>query len=249
MVTSIYDSHVHFDVKNPKSIFEYLNDDRLLGFNLILNTDKEKQCFFQYIDEIKKIKKKVMLTVTQDYRSNHDGFVRKLNMKGYDKYALKLYPRLERYLQKDIKGILKYVSENDFSFIIVDAFYYGHELEYQISKELVIELAMALPNKKIIVAHSGGYKVLEYCMTMRTLTNVFYDLSYMNYFELSSVINDFRQLIAFNRNRVLFGTDFPDHQLDSVLNLFDSITCGLEDNSGLREAILRGNFEREFLNI
>lgn len=249
MTMNIFDSHVHLDIKNPNSVIEYINDDRLLGINLILNSDIEKQYFFHLIDEIRNSKKKILLTVTQDYRKDNMDLVRKLNDSGFEKYALKLHPRIEKYSHNDIIGIIKYIKENDFIYIIVDAFDYGHELQYQISKELVIELALAFPNKKVIVAHSGGYKVLEYSLTMKNLVNVFYDISYMNYFRLSSVINDFKQFIAYNSNRILFGTDFPSFRLNDTIELLENITNDLPDKDIIRDRILLQNYSSNFIEL
>lgn len=240
----VKDAHVHIDIQDKQKIIEYFNSEEVEAINIILNSDEEKNAFLQLSDILLITKKELKLTVTDDYRKETNNFMEQLKEKGFLGVGLKIHPRFEQYTLADIPGIMNNIREKGYPYVIVDAFYYGHELQYQIAKELILELAMQFPEKHIIAAHAGGYRVLEYMLTFRDLGNVYYDISYMNYFKYSSVIGDYRQLIMYNSNKVLFGTDLPYFNMDETQTLFWKLVNDMPENKKLAQNILYCNFDK-----
>ncbi len=94
---------------------------------------------------------------------------------------------------------------------IVDGFYFGCDLAHQPSLAAVIDLLAAFPQRRFIVAHSGGYRILEYFFHLREFTNVYYELALsLQYLEDSSAFADLRKLIRHtDKAKILFGSDYP----------------------------------------
>jgi predicted TIM-barrel fold metal-dependent hydrolase len=82
-------------------------------------------------------------------------------------------------------------------------------------------LARRNPKATIILAHAGGYQVLETFLLMKALDNVYFDVSFsFSYFAGSSVIQDLE--FALRRapaGRVLYGSDFPEVDSGEYLQL------------------------------
>lgn len=64
-----------------------------------------------------------------------------------------------------------------FRTVLVDHWIFGPHIENHIGTELSIHLAKELPDKWIVIAHSGGFKLIETMLLTRTIKNIFYDLS------------------------------------------------------------------------
>jgi hypothetical protein len=130
--------------------------------------------------------------------------------------------------------------------VIYDAFQYGDELDFQPSLEGLIFLAKSFPERKFIVAHAGGIEMLRYFFHLRTLPNIFYDLSFsIQYLHDSSVFKDLVKLIRFTpKHKLMFGSDFnfasPHMQYSILLSIFEEVGCSekeqrmiLHDNADL----------------
>jgi predicted TIM-barrel fold metal-dependent hydrolase len=133
--------------------------------------------------------------------------------------------------------------------IIFDAFYYGHELEYQPSLPLLVDIAKQHPDIPIIVAHSGGHKVFSYFLHLRSLKNIYYDLSFsLQYLSDSSVLLDLIKLIKYTPSeRVMFGSDY--HWADAKLqyDILMKIVDDLKLSQASKEDIFYKTAARLFL--
>jgi predicted TIM-barrel fold metal-dependent hydrolase len=111
-------------------------------------------------------------------------------------------------------------------------------------------MASLFPDNTFIIAHSGGIKVLEYFLHLKNCPNVVFELSLsLSYLKHSSVFADFGVLLRFgDRNRIVFGTDFPyvdaNDQLQCFLKLADSLSINETD----RDKILYTNAQNLYLN-
>jgi predicted TIM-barrel fold metal-dependent hydrolase len=94
---------------------------------------------------------------------------------------------------------------------IVDGFYFGRDLEHQPSLSALVDLLTAFPERSFVVAHSGGYKILEYFFHLREFSNVYYELALsLQYLEDSSAFTDLRKLIRHtDKSKIIFGSDYP----------------------------------------
>lgn len=126
--------------------------------------------------------------------------------------AFKIHSRVQKLGRGDYDDILEKLNYWGVKIpVIVDAFYFGQDLDYQPSLPFIISLANTLPSTPIVVAHIGGYKLLEYFFHLRELPNVFLDLSFsLQYLADSSLFIDLKKVLRFwDRSRIMFGSDFP----------------------------------------
>jgi hypothetical protein len=150
--------------------------------------------------------------------------------------GLKIHSRDQRLTDGDYAYLLKNLSLfPDYLPVILDAFYYGDEIQYQPSLTKIIEFAKFYPQKKFVIAHSGGYEVLKYFFHLRPLKNIYYDLSFsLQYLSDTSCFSDLKKLIKFtDTSRVMFGTDFfwasPKLQLEVLDSIFSTINLSIQD--------------------
>ncbi|HET9030594.1 MAG TPA: amidohydrolase family protein [Candidatus Aquilonibacter sp.] len=117
--------------------------------------------------------------------------------------------------------------------LIVDAFYYGSDLAHQPSLPGIIAIAQDSPERPVIVAHCGGYRLLEYFFHLRDLPNIWYDLSFsLQYLSDSSLRSDLIKLIRYTSpDRLMFGSDFP---FASAARQCD-VLIGLAREAGVRD--------------
>lgn len=161
--------------------------------------------------------------------------------------ALKIHSRLMKIGLEDYTVLIEGLNKLDCQIpIIYDAFYYGAELDFQPSLAGLIELIKAFPERKFIVAHSGGYEILKYFFHLREFENVGYDLSFsLQYLADSSCMADLIKLIRFTpKERIFFGSDFPYANPEMQLNTLLEITDQLEITEQDRYGILTTNWEK-----
>lgn len=144
--------------------------------------------------------------------------------------ALKIISREQKLTDEDYAYLLKNLALfPDHLPVILDAFYYGDDFEYQPSLTHMIKFAKAYPQKQFIIAHSGGYEVLKYFFHLRPLKNVHYDLSFsLQYLHDTSCYLDLKKLIHYtDKTRIMFGSDYfwasAKFQWDVLQNIFQEL--------------------------
>lgn len=214
----IIDAHMHLNLKknNPiEDLVLQVKQNNIERFMLILNSRKEKEYFFDNMEFLKKKKCAYYISVLYDlYELSYSKeFIERLAKKDI-LYTIKIHPRMSNLTKKDFKDLFLVLCQVECESIIIDCFSYGHHLENHIGVELGIYLAERMADKRIILAHSGGIRLLECMMLTRTLPNIYYDLSLTcNYLFDTSVNMDMVQFIRFNSNKIMFGTDYPDFNI------------------------------------
>jgi predicted TIM-barrel fold metal-dependent hydrolase len=132
---------------------------------------------------------------------------------------------------------------------VIDAFYIGHEMDIQPNLQRIAEMVSLFPDNTFIIAHSGGIRVMDYFLHLKNCPNVVFELSLsLSYLKHASVFADFGVLLRFgDRNRIIFGTDYPyvdaHDQLLCFLQLADSLKMPESD----REKILYTNAKELFV--
>lgn len=172
----------------------------------------------------------------QDY----EDAIRNLGLKG-----LKLHPRLQGFGLDDIDKIVPLVEKAAelLTPVLLDAFPAGRGFFECRELELISGLAERVPEAKIIMAHAGGYRVIEGCLVAKAYRNVFVDLSFTpHYFRGSSIVQDLAYLITkVGPDRVIHGSDYPEvslkHGYDMTLELLGQ--CGCDDSEV--SAVVGGN--------
>lgn len=198
MNPSIIDGLVHLE----KGLDNY--DLEVTARNIVFNFVE------QYKRQVKQVPAGDSVTLVFDYKNNLDFVLKEAQAKKIK--ALKIHSRDQKIRRDDYPELIQKLSLAPAELpVIVDAFSYGPELEFQPSLEGIIQIAKALPKRKVVIAHSGGYEVLKYFFHLRPLDNIFYDLSFsLQYLEDTSVFSDLKKLIRFtDKTKILFGSDFP----------------------------------------
>jgi predicted TIM-barrel fold metal-dependent hydrolase len=163
-----------------------------------------------------------------DFKSNLEFVKHEVN--GGKVNALKVHSRVQqlrgddyRILQRELLTMPKNLP------VIVDAFYWGADMDHQPDLRALVELVKSDPKRDWVVAHFGGYEVMKYFVHLRPLKNIHYDLSLsLEYFEDSSLLMDFKKVIRWtDKSRMMFGSDFPDgspkKQFQILMRLCDEL--------------------------
>jgi len=143
--------------------------------------------------------------------------VKKYNLKG-----LKLHPRLQDFDLRDSRLIPVFQKCADLKIpVIIDAFP-GINLSNNESIPLLIgRIASTVPEVNIIIAHAGGYKILDALFVAKSYKNIYLDISYiLFYFQGSSIKNDLKFVIKkIGANRCIYGSDHPELELSNTYDL------------------------------
>ncbi|MCZ2139880.1 MAG: amidohydrolase family protein, partial [Bacteroidia bacterium] len=165
--------------------------------------------------------------------------------------AIKIHSRIQQIRTNDYHELLHTLKNINSNIpIIYDAFYFGNDIEFQPSLEGLIYLAKGLPNTKFIVAHAGGYKMLEYFFHLREFKNIAYDLSFsLQYLIDSSCMVDLIKLIKYTpKEKLFFGSDYPYADPTIQYNNLLEILTNLKVSSKQIEAIFTTNWPDFILN-
>jgi predicted TIM-barrel fold metal-dependent hydrolase len=226
----IFDCHIHVD----KGLEDY--DLKITNGNIIFND----------IDLYKKHSKsysKFYQTLIFDYKNNFE-FV-KNEIESSRIAAIKIHSRLQQLHERDYNNLIAALKNLNRNIpIIYDAFYFGDEMDYQPSLKGLLSLIHHFPDRKVIVAHAGGYNILNYFFHLRGLKNVGYDLSLtIQYLYDTSCYHDILKLIKYTpKEQLFFGSDFhfasPNFQHQKLLEMCK--TLNLEDKE--IEGIMCGNW-------
>jgi hypothetical protein len=215
-------------MKSPDPLKDFIREvSPLNGFILILNTIEEKILFEKKL--LYSFSEKFPLSaIAFSYEFIDNDFINSLTSNNI-KYGIKIHPRLSKVTIKDFKKLAKKLEKIFFRFLIIDCFYYGSKLEYHINLELSIFLAKHFKDKKVLLAHGGGHKVLEYMLYTRELQNIYYDFSLTsNYLKNTSVRQDIKNFIKYNHKKVFFGSDYPDFTVKQSIETYKELISECE---------------------
>lgn len=161
-------------------------------------------------------------------------------------HGVKLHPRRQGFGIMDVRAVIALV-ENVSTYnvpILIDAFAYGASY-YSIEEvRLIHEVAAAVPQARIIMAHAGGKHVLEALMVLKGNKNVMVDVSFTPFwFAGSSVYSDLVFVMRkIGPNRILHGSDSPEVSVARALSDTLSLCSQCGFNASEQELILGGNF-------
>jgi predicted TIM-barrel fold metal-dependent hydrolase len=127
--------------------------------------------------------------------------------------GLKVHPRLQGVTVREtiMLEVLHWAEERAMP-VLFDAFQFGPSLDDDAMRPMAYHaVAQKLPGLKMVLAHSGGFRILEAFMVAKSNPNVFLDLSFTPaYFQGSSVAADCGFLCRrLPPGRVFYGSDFP----------------------------------------
>lgn len=163
-------------------------------------------------------------------------------------HGVKLHPRRQNFTIEHTREVIQLVEQAATYRvpILFDAFPYG-DTYYKIQEvRLIHEVAQAVPQADIIMAHTGGIHVMDALMVVKGNRNVVVDVSFTPFwFAGSTVYSDLVFVLRkLGPNRILHGSDSPEvpvgRAVEDTLSLCDQ--CGFNDTE--RELILSGNIQR-----
>ena len=210
----LIDAHMHFPMHlhSPFDAFVHqVKEASLSGFVLILNTKDEKLLFDKYRDKLNAlcIPYSLVCLIKPGDSSDMQNF-HKLSENGITSY-IKLHPRVSDIRSEHFELTAETIEKCSADAVVVDCFVYGHKKENHIGIELAVYLADKFPNRKLVLAHSGGIDILKASLYTGLLKdNTFFDLSFTcNYLAGSSVQQDMVHFLKHNFSRIMFGSDYP----------------------------------------
>ena len=163
-------------------------------------------------------------------------------------HGVKLHPRRQHFTFEHLREVITLVEQAAAHRVpvLMDAFPYG-DTYYKIQEvRLVHEVAQAVQQAKIIMAHAGGIHVLDALMVVKASRNVVVDVSFTPFwFAGSSIASDLAFVLRkIGPNRILHGSDSPEvppaRAIDDTLALCER--CGFGESD--RELVFSGNIER-----
>jgi uncharacterized protein len=127
--------------------------------------------------------------------------------------GLKIHPRVQGITVEDgvLRDVLCWADERRLP-VLFDVFPFGKSLDdLAIHPMAYHRVAQQMPGLKLILAHAGGYKLMEAFMVAKSNPNVFLDFSFTPvYFKNSSLADDCRFVCdRLPAGRTLYGSDFP----------------------------------------
>lgn len=223
----IFDAHVHFPMKadDPYETLRIeINRVKAKRILLIVNNESEAEIFWKKERQIVEGNLGASVNIAfildcnnKKWRCNFD----KIEERGWN-YAVKIHPRLSNISFSQFEMILDKVNDLNCNTIIIDNWIYGPRIENHIGTELTIYLSEHLTDKKIVMAHSGGVKLLETMLITRPLENVFYDLSETcTFFANTSVQLDIVHFLKWSKDRVVFGSDYPSFSINECVYMLN----------------------------
>jgi len=197
--TVVFDAHVHVD----KGLDGY--DLEVSGKNLIFN---DVDSYRRSCERYRTASDAVSLIL--DLGPDRDFVLGEARAGRID--AVKIHSRIQRIGASEWPTVARVLAEVPPDIpAIVDGFYFGGDMEHQPSLAALIDLLAAFPQRRFVVAHSGGYRILEYFFHLRPFANVYYELALsLQYLEDSSASADVRKLVRHTDTaKILFGSDYP----------------------------------------
>jgi len=232
---NVFDCHFHIET----GLERY--DIDVAGKNIIFNSFDS---YYQYKD---KATDADSISLIFDYREHFEDIMEILQTKKIA--ALKIHNRVQKIGAADYPLLLEQLEEAKPTVpIIVDSFYFGDDLEFQPNLRNIINIAKKLPDVPVIAAHCGGIEILKYFYHLKSLENIFFDLSFsLAYLRHASVYTDYKNLIKYgNPGKILFGTDYPFVNAKLQLDAFTEIANEMNISETAREQILFSNAAKLF---
>lgn len=248
-----YDTHVHLDSNNYQDLdssFSKLRSEIVqsgIEKVVLLHLDIQPWCWSELI---KKVNDTPEVEAFININPNDPDYLDTLRSgikSGY--IGLKLHPRIHGYRvgSDRVENLVFEAGKLDVP-VLIDAFPDGTFLMDGFDPLEYASLAKKCPKTRIIWAHMGGIKVLEFMLLAKRLPNVFLDTSYtLLYFRGSSVSRDLIYAMKSMRySKIFYGSDYPDRCLEeSLLMTIDQMEdAGMSEID--REKILYSNAKEFF---
>jgi uncharacterized protein len=152
----------------------------------------------------------------------------------YSPPGLKIHPRLQNVRVTDavVIDVLNWANQRSLP-VLFDVFPYGQTLDDAGLHPMAYHaIAQRIPSLRMILAHAGGYRLLEAFMVAKSNPNIYLDLSFTPvYFKGSSLLGDCGFVCQrLPPGRVLYGSDFPQFRLAECLECAREFSADLDSS-------------------
>lgn len=246
----IIDAHSHINPKadNPLQdlLFE-MDENNVEKSVLILNLPEEREIFQNEYNLYLANKDRFALSYGLDFNNKKSKIELNTIIEKTDgKVAIKIHPKLFRFERKDIPAIIESVREYKGLPIIVDALYYGEDIEHHIGVDVSVALAREYNDRNIVVAHSGSLDFLKCMMSCRYMPHVCFDYSFIiSFFNHTSLRMDMVNFLSRTSNRIMFGSDRPSFKVSKAIAEMQNIA----EDSGINNNQLEDIFYTNALKV
>ena len=245
---NIIDCHLHLDDKKYLKIEDAVNSlqvqllENKIDNAMVIHLQSHKWSVQSFLENINS--KKNLHSIINLNPTNHNSIelLQSLN-KEYHLKGIKLHPRLQNYdiSLNCVADLINYCAELNLP-VIIDAFPDGDFVLNGLTPLKFAMVAKKCPNTKIVWAHMGGYKVLEFLMLAKRLQNVYFDFSYsLLYFKNSPTFHNI--IYAFKNmkyEKIMYGSDFPDRDIKtSLCNTMQLLEENVNDNSKIEKLMYK----------
>ena len=241
----LYDSHIHIEDNVAKKTYVGMSeyDCNLTGGNLIVNYLDMYDSYRQHV------KNNFTLTCIFDYTSekNIKTFVKRV-CKGEIQGA-KIHTKIQNVTTKDYQLLGEKIHEIPVHVpVIIDAWYDWSDMQYQPNMINIIDIVKQHSDRTFIIAHIGGYKIMEWFMHTRKIPNIMYDMSLSpTFFNGSSVSLDIEHFVKWvDPGKILYGTDYPYVKPSTHKAIVNNILNRAGRSSGDIDKIYIDNFLKIF---
>ena len=164
--------------------------------------------------------------------------------------AIKIHPR---YSQIQVRQQLPVLTQTlqqaqANNLVVIWCTYYQSVLEHFPTSDPFFDLVSVLkesPETKVMLAHGGGIRVMEYAELARFNFNILLDLSLtLMKYEGSSVDADLQFLFSLFDRRICLGSDWPEYSLASVRKKAERLSHSISEEKC--NNIFYGNLARFF---
>ncbi len=239
----VFDSHVHIETGIVKPVTIGLNgyDLEVYARNFICNFPELLNDYVEY--------KTDRDTLCYIFNFRDDSEIKNINshIKSNKIQGLKIHSRIQKIKRDEYDIISKKLKLIDEGIpVILDAWYYGSELKHNPDIEGLIQIAKSDPERQFIIAHAGGYRIIEYFYHTREVENISFDISLTTqYLQDSSLFMDLKKFIKWiGSDRILFGSDYPYASPKLQFDLISDILSGTGKTLDDKEKIFFENGRR-----
>ncbi|MFC1850768.1 amidohydrolase family protein [candidate division CSSED10-310 bacterium] len=152
----------------------------------------------------------------------------------YSARGIKIHPRLQGVSVNDtlVEEILDFALTQKYP-VVFDVFPFGPDFSDPRQQPAMYNyLAQKMPTLTIILAHAGGYKIMEAFLTAKANLNIVLEISITpSYFSGSSVTEDLKFVCQrLPEGRIMYGSDYPEVTMAESLKQARIITKNLNKN-------------------
>lgn len=230
----MFDVHYHLDnqlsLQENFAIIEKVRDNHSISrFNIIVHEDSK----FRVEDVCKNYNLQNHVAVTLQVNPLSSTSVEKFwsFISEYKIDAIKLHPRINQYSMID-KKVFEFIDSTKTLKlpIFVCTFWDGTWNRYGLKLSDFANVADSFEDIRFIWAHFGGHKIMDFMMMMRRRENVFADISLtQHYFYSDYSVEQLAYCISsLKANRIMFGSDFPNLDYDSIMSSYHRLEQYLE---------------------